>query len=109
MTRVNSRLSLAVITLGVLALLVIVTPQVQAQSAAVDPAAAQSLKRMLDYPGHLKQFSVHTQNTLEDILDSGQRIDSDISASVIISRPNKLKAERKVSYLISHSIIMEKC
>jgi hypothetical protein len=28
------------------------------------------------------------------VLDSGQRIDVDISASVIVSRPNKLHAER---------------
>ena len=95
MTRVNSRMASAMFALGVLALTVIVAPQVRAQTAAVDPAATQTLKRMTDYLGSLKQFSVHTQNTLEDMLDSGQRIDVDVSASVIISRPNKLRAERK--------------
>ncbi|MBW2428608.1 MAG: DUF2092 domain-containing protein, partial [Deltaproteobacteria bacterium] len=38
---------------------------------------------------------VHTQNTLEDVLDSGHRVDIDISASVIIGRPNRLRAERR--------------
>jgi hypothetical protein len=38
---------------------------------------------------------VRTENTLEDLLESGQRVDFDISASVIVSRPNKLLAERK--------------
>lgn len=36
-----------------------------------------------------------TQNNIEDLLDSGQRVDEDISNSVIVSRPDKLRAERK--------------
>jgi len=68
---------------------------VRAEAAGVDPAATQILKQMTDYLGSLKQFSVHTENTLEDLLDSGQRIDIDVSASVTISRPNRLRAERK--------------
>jgi hypothetical protein len=50
---------------------------------------------MTDYVGGLQQFSVHTQNTLEDLLVTGQRVDVDVSADVAISRPNKLHAERK--------------
>jgi hypothetical protein len=38
---------------------------------------------------------VQTQNTLEDLLDSGHRVDFDVSANVIMSRPNKIRAERK--------------
>jgi len=67
----------------------------RAQAPAVDPAATKILKRMTDYVGSLKQASLHTQNTIEDLLDSGQRVDLEISADVIISRPNKLRAERK--------------
>ena len=81
--------------LGALALSVTVATDARAQTPAVDPAAMQILKRMTDYLGSLKQFSVHTQNTLEDVLDSGHRVDFEISANVIISRPNKLRAERK--------------
>jgi len=66
-----------------------------AQATGVDPAATQILKRMTDYLVGLQQFSVHTQNTLEDVLDSGQRVDLDVSASVVVSRPNRLSAERK--------------
>jgi hypothetical protein len=83
------------LVLGVLALSMTLAPQAGAQAAAVDPVAVQTLKRMIDYLGSLKQFSVHTQITLEDLLPSGQRTDSDISADVMISRPNKLHAERK--------------
>ena len=61
----------------------------------VDPGAVQILQRMTDYLGSLQTFSVHTQNTLEDELDSGQRIDLDVSADVVVSRPNQLLAERK--------------
>jgi len=80
--------------LGVLALSATVCPEVRAQAVAVDPAATQILKRMTDYLGSLQKFSVHTQNTLEDVLDSGHRVDFEISANVIVSRPNKLQAER---------------
>jgi hypothetical protein len=72
-----------------------ISTEVRAQAAAVDPAATEILKRMTDYLGSVKQFSVHTQNTIEDVLNSGHRVDFEVSANVIISRPNKLRAERK--------------
>jgi hypothetical protein len=67
----------------------------RAQTPAVDPAATQILKRMTDYVGSLKQFSVNTQGTLEDTNSSGHRVDFDVSAHAIISRPNKVFAERR--------------
>ncbi len=95
MSTLNFRMTAALCTLGVLALLAIVATEVRAQAPAVDPAATKILRRMTDYVGSLKQFSVRTQNTLEDELDTGQRVDFDIAASVIVSRPNRLRAERK--------------
>ena len=95
MSRLKFRMAAALFALGALALLATVSTEVWAQAPAVDPAATKILKRTTDYLGSLKQFSVHTQNTLEDLLDSGQRVDFDVSANVIISRPNKLRAERK--------------
>jgi len=83
------------LALGALMLSAMLASEVTAQAPAVDPAATQILKRMTDYLGSLKQFSAHTQINLEDVLVSGQRIDEDIAASVILSRPNKLRAERK--------------
>jgi len=81
--------------LAVLTLSVTVATEVWAQTPAVDPAATQILQRTTGYLGSLKQFSVHTQNTLEDVLESGHRIDIDISAKVTVSRPNRLRAERR--------------
>jgi hypothetical protein len=68
--------------------------EARAQSSAVDPTATQILLKMTDHLGSLKTFSVHTQNTLEDYLDSGHRVDLNVAADVIVSRPDKLLAER---------------
>lgn len=91
----NLRIAAVFLALELLALSAAVSTEVRAQTSGVDPAAVQILKRMTDYVGSLHQFSVNTQSTLEDVLDSGHRVDMDVSASVIISRPNKLRAERK--------------
>ena len=91
----NVRMAVALSALALLVVTATVSSEVQAQSPAVDPAATQILQRMTDYLSSLKQFSVHTQTTLEDLLESGHRVDFDISASVIISRPNKLRSERR--------------
>ena len=74
---------------------VVVPAGARAQGAAVDPAATEILQRMTDYLGSLQQFSVHTENDIEDLLDSEQRVDYGVSATVTVSRPNKLRAERK--------------
>jgi hypothetical protein len=95
MRRLNFKIAVACFTLGLLALSVLVSTEVRAQASAVNPAAVQILKRMTDYVSNLKQFSLHTQSTLEEVLDSGHRIDLDVSANVTLSRPNKLRAERR--------------
>lgn len=66
-----------------------------AQAAGIDPAATAALQRMTDYLGGLQQFSVHTQNDIEDLLDSGQRVDYGVAVSVTVKRPNKLHAQRQ--------------
>ena len=95
MKTVISRSAAAVFALGVLLLSTTVPTDVKAQAAAVDPAATKILRQMTDFIGGLQKFTVHTQNTLEDLLESGHRVDFDVSADVVISRPNKLFAERK--------------
>ena len=76
--------------------IVITVPQTRAiQAGEIDPAATELLKRMTDNLASVKQFSVSTQNTLEDTINSGHRIDIDVSAKVIVRRPNKIRSERK--------------
>lgn len=64
------------------------------KSEAVDPAAVKLLQGMTDHLASLNQFSVQALNLREDVSDSGHRLDFEVSAKVIISRPNKLKTER---------------
>jgi hypothetical protein len=95
MKTLKFRMAVTLFAVGVLALSVAVSTEVWAQAPGVDPAATQILKQMTDYLGSLQQFSVRTQNTLEDELDSGHRVDFDVSARVTVSRPNKLHSERR--------------
>jgi len=94
MSELNLRISPARLASGVFALLVVVSTVVGAQAPAKDPAAVKILQNMTDYVSGLQQFSVHTENTYEDLLDSGQRVDLDIAADVTVRRPNKLHAAR---------------
>ena len=71
-----------------------VNTELQTQTPEVDPEAVDILRNALDYLSNLKQFSVQTQSTLEDLLNSGHRVDFEISSSVTVSRPNKLHSER---------------
>jgi hypothetical protein len=93
MVAVNSRMSAAVFALGVFTLATIAS-EVRAQDPEVEPEATRILKRMTDYVGGLKRFSLNTENMFEDVLVSGQKIQYDFTARVSIQRPNKLRAER---------------
>jgi hypothetical protein len=77
-------------------------PAVWAQASDVDPAAVNALQRMTDFVGKLKGFRVHTESTLEYWTASGQRIDHDVAADVIVRRPNKIRAQR-VGELVDQS------
>jgi hypothetical protein len=65
-----------------------------AADKGVDPAAVGRLKQMTDFLDGLKQFSVRTRNTIEDLHASGHRVDNDLTANVTVKRPNKLRADR---------------
>jgi len=64
------------------------------QSAGVDPEAARLLKRMTDFVGGQDRFSLETINTVEVVLDSGQKIQFTGGARTTVQRPNKLHSER---------------
>ena len=79
---------------AVLTLSATVSADARAQTPAVDPAAVQKLKQMTEFLDSLKQFSVQTQNTIEDLHVSGHRIDKGLAANVTVKRPDKLRAVR---------------
>lgn len=94
MNLLEFKLAISLIASGALALCTGGTGLADVRSADVDPAAVETLKRMTDFVGGLKEFSVHTQNTYEDQLDSGQRVELDVAADVTVRRPDRIHAER---------------
>jgi hypothetical protein len=94
MIALNLRRAAAVFVLGAIALFFTAPADIRAEAPAVEPEALKILKKMTDYLGSLQRFSVGTENMLEDVLMSGQKIQYDFSASVVIQRPNKIRAER---------------
>jgi len=65
------------------------------QPAGIDPQAEKLLKRMSDYLAGRQQFSLKAESTLEVVLTSGQKIQFDSPATLVLSRPNKLHAHRR--------------
>lgn len=66
-----------------------------AQPAGVDPKADTVLRAMTTYMAGLKQFSIRTENSLEVVTAEGQKIQFVAPASLTVSRPDQLKAERR--------------
>ena len=95
MSRTCLRVASAICALAVISLLPPFSTEVQAQAAAVDPEAVEILHRTTEYLGSLEQFSTHAWNLREDELDSGHRVDYEISGRVTIRRPDKLRGERR--------------
>ena len=60
----------------------------------IDPDALQILKGMTDYLGSLQRFAMHTENTYEDVLETGQKIQFGFSTDIVVQRPDKMRAER---------------
>ena len=84
--------ALAILTIG---LLTNTSAQANAQGTFVDPEAARILERMTDYLGGLERFSVETINMIDEVLLSGQKIQLDFDASLVLQRPNRLRAHRE--------------
>lgn len=96
MRKFSTRIGATLLALATFVLVATLPDASRAQQApAVDPKAVKILKRTMDYLGSLQQFSVDTQNTVEDVLESGQKVQFDISASGVVKRPNKMRAQRK--------------
>jgi len=90
------------VALGAMALSLIVSTDALAQAPAVDPAAVQKMKRMSDFLEAQQQFSVETQSIVEEIGFSGHRVDYDLTANVVVKRPNKLSAVRTGELMNEH-------
>ena len=67
----------------------------RAQPAGIDPQAENLLRRMGDYLAGRQQFSLKAENTIEVVLTSGQKVQFNSPATLVLSRPNKLHAHRR--------------
>jgi hypothetical protein len=68
---------------------------IHAQPAGIEPEAEKLLRRMSDYLASRQQFSLKAEAMLEAVLTSGQKLQYDSPATLMVSRPNKLRAHRK--------------
>ena len=67
---------------------------VVAESHNIEPAAKSLFKEMSHFLASKKQFSVHTDNSMEVVYLTGQKIQYNYAVKLLLSRPNKLRAER---------------
>src|SRR6516225_439627 len=84
---------------GLVALITVLAalwPQLgRSQPTGIQPEAEKLLRRMSDYLAGRQQFSLKAENTVEAVLATGQKIQFDSPATLILSRPNKLWAHRR--------------
>jgi hypothetical protein len=65
-----------------------------AQGAEVSPEADQLLRRMSDFLGEQKAFSVKVDGTTDTILKSGQKVQVHSTAMVYVKRPGHLRVDK---------------
>lgn len=61
---------------------------------ASDAKARAVLRQMTDYMAKLKTFSMKTGNTIEYVLDTGQKLQFDTTVKVAVARPDRMRAVR---------------
>jgi hypothetical protein len=59
----------------------------------LDPAAMQALARMGTYLRGLESFSVHVDDAIDEVTDSGQKIHLTKTVDLQVHRPNRLRAD----------------
>ena len=84
----STRRVVSVVALAILVLAVWL-PAGHAQPAGMDAQAEKLLRRMSDYLSSRQQFTLSTENTLEAVLTSGQKLQfsSPATASSVASEP----------------------
>ena len=60
---------------------------------AVDAKADKILRQMSDYLNTLEQFTIHLENSVYTLMETGQKIQLGRSVDVYIKRPNRLRAD----------------
>ena len=60
---------------------------------AIDAKADKILRQMSDYLNTLEQFTIHLENSLDTLIENGQKIQLGRSVDVYIKRPNRLRVD----------------
>ena len=79
-----------------------------AGKAGVEPEAASILKNSMAYLAGLQKFEVVTHNSIEIVLDTGQKIQFDTSAGAMVQRPDKLYSAR-LGELVDQEFFYDGC
>jgi hypothetical protein len=67
--------------------------QDQVAGKPIDAKADKVLRQMSDYLNTLEQFTIHLENSVDTLLETGQKIQLGRSVDVSIKRPNRLRAD----------------
>ena len=59
---------------------------------AIEAQAAQVLRQMSEYLGTLEQFTFHTENSVDTLLSSGQKVQLGRAVDVFVRRPDRFRA-----------------
>jgi len=86
--------SLTVTRLTLALFLALPTAALGADSGTIEPRAMELLKKMSDYLGSLKEFSVRGTSEIEYVLKDGQKILFTGVSDVYIQRPNRARVNR---------------
>jgi hypothetical protein len=81
--------------LAIVALLGLPSALYAEDSPAVDPEAERILRSMSDYLGSLDQFTFRAENTVDSVLNSGQKLQLGANLEISIQRPNQFRVNRK--------------
>jgi hypothetical protein len=68
---------------------------VLAQPAGIEPQAEKLLKNATTFLAAQKRFSVDSSSTIDVVLESGQKLQFDSGAMLLVQRPNMMRAERR--------------
>jgi hypothetical protein len=66
-----------------------------AEQPLIDAEADRLLKKMSDYLAAQEQFTLSAESTVEDVMDSGQKLMFTLQSEIAVKRPNKLYTSRK--------------
>ncbi len=90
----NSMIRIILLTVLVMAGSAIAQPTPDRnESALLDPAAMNILKTMSDYLSSTEQFTFRAEITVEDVLNSGQKLQFERQLLAYVHRPDKVRVE----------------